>query len=76
MPITGYREAQMETYTPVKLAEIFVTASGVADLHQADIEERAPACGMTREKAIAYARAAYGELAGIENDDTREVEDA
>jgi hypothetical protein len=61
MPITGYREAQMETYTPVKLA---------------DIEERAPACGMTREKAIAYARAAYGELAGIENDDTREVEDA
>lgn len=61
-------------YTPVKMAAIYVTACGVSDLNQADIEERAPVCGMTREQAIAYARAAYGEDAGIENDETREVE--
>lgn len=65
----------MQTYTPVKMAQIFVTARGIADFHQADIEERAPVCGLSREKAIAYALAAYGEDAGIENDDTREVED-
>jgi hypothetical protein len=71
------QEGMMKTvyYTPVKVAQIFVTAHGVTDLFQADVEERAPVCGMTREKAIAYAKAAYGEDAGIENDETREVED-
>jgi hypothetical protein len=75
--LTLNQEGQMKTayYTPVKMAEIFVTARGVADLHQADVEERAPVCGMVREKAIAYAKAAYGEEAGIENDETREVEE-
>lgn len=62
-------------YTPVKMAEIFVTAHGVTDLFQADVSERAPVCGMSREEAIAYAKAAYGDCAGIENDDTREVEE-
>jgi hypothetical protein len=62
-------------YTPVKLADIFVYADGIRDLHQADVSERASVCGMTREKAIAYARAAYGEDAAIENDETREVEE-
>jgi hypothetical protein len=71
------QEVQMKTayYTPVKMADLFVTAFGVSDLHQADVAERAPVCGLTREKAIAYARAAYGEYAGIENDETREAED-
>jgi hypothetical protein len=75
--LTLNTEVQMKTayYTPVKMADIFVTAHGVTDLHQADIEERAPVCGMTREAAIAYAKAAYGDYAGIENDETRDVED-
>lgn len=61
------------TYTPIKFAPIYATVRGViAD--QADIEERAPICGLSKEKAIAYAKAAYGEDAGIENDETREWE--
>jgi hypothetical protein len=61
-------------FTPVKLAEILVSARGVADLHQADIAERAPVCGMTRDAAADYARRAYGVDAAIENDETRELE--
>ena len=63
-------------YTPVKLAEIVVFAEGIRDLNQAEVSERAPVCDMTREAAIAYARAAYGEDAAIENSETREIEEA
>ena len=61
-------------YTPVKLAPLYVTARGIADMNQAEIEERAPVCGMTREKAVAYALTAYGADAAIENDYTHDVE--
>lgn len=60
-------------YTPIKFAQIVATVRGVV-AGQAEVEERAPVCGMKRENAIAYAREAYGDDAGIENDDTRELE--
>lgn len=67
----------MSFYTPVKLATIYVTVNAAGTLNalpnQAEIEEAAPVCGMTRDEAIAFARAAYGEDAGIMDDDTREV---
>lgn len=65
----------MTYYTPVKLAPIYATVRGVLP-NQADVSERAPVSGMTREKAIAYARAAYGKDAGVEEDDSRFVEPA
>ena len=61
-------------FTPVKLAPIIAYADGVRDLNQPEVSERAPVCGMTRERAIAYARIAYNDDAGIENEVTRIVE--
>lgn len=53
----------MELFTPCK-----VNFDGARAL------ELAPVCGMTRQNATAYALQAYGEDAGIQDDDSRHVE--
>jgi hypothetical protein len=47
-----------QTYTPCR----------VAGNEGCEVAEVAPVCGMTKEAAIAYARAAYGDDAGIINE--------
>ena len=63
-------------YSPVKLMEVIISLREInLDEAQTFVAERAPICGMTREAAIAYAIAAYGEDGAIENNQTREIEE-
>ena len=53
----------MTTFTPCRV-----------NLDGTESDELAPVCNMTREDAIQWARAAYGDDAGIQDDTTRDVE--